>query len=87
MNKKKDFIVVTVRSFIPPAEPVAGYDLGKAFKMKLPTGTTLQELAQNILSKNVNQMGIMAVNSRLAAPEMILSDGDQVDLYALFEGG
>jgi hypothetical protein len=35
----------------------------------------------------MNQMGIMAVNGQIASDNVILSQGDKVDLYPLLDGG
>ncbi len=81
------FITVTVRSFISPRESVEGYELGRPFQIELPRGITLGELAERILSKNINQLGMMAVNGGVAKQNLVLSQGDRIDLYALIDGG
>jgi hypothetical protein len=55
--------------------------------MELPRGMTVGGLAQKILGKNINQLGISAVNGRLAKEILILSGEDKVDFFALIEGG
>lgn len=85
--KKDDSLMVTVRSFIPPHPHTEGYELGKPFAFELPKGMTLGELAEKILSKNINQMGIMAVNGKVAGKDQVLSPGDKIDFYALIDGG
>lgn len=87
MTGKSDFITVTVRSFIFPYEPLEDFDLGKPFKMKIRPNTTLEELTHKILLQNVNQIGIMAVNGKVAKEDTTLAQGDKVDLYALLAGG
>lgn len=87
MMKNQDKISVTVRSFIPPHEFVKGYELGRPFKIELPRGMTLGGLAQRIFGKNINQLGISAVNGELAKENLVLSEEDKIDFYALIEGG
>ena len=87
MMKPKDIITVTVRSFIPPQERVEGYELGRPFKIEMPGGITLEGLAQRILAKNINQLGIMAVNGEVAKGSLVLAPGDKIDLYAFLDGG
>ena len=87
MMENKDIITVTVRSFIPPQESVKGYELGRPFKIEMPRGITLEGLAQRILSKNINQLGIMAVNGEVSQKNLVLAPGDKIDLYALLDGG
>lgn len=55
--------------------------------MKIRPNTTLEELTHKILLQNVNQIGIMAVNGKVAKEDTTLAQGDKVDLYALLAGG
>ncbi len=85
--KNRDSITVTVRAFIPPPRSEGQYELGKAFTIELSRGVTLGELAQKILARNINQLGLMAVNGVVAKENLILSPGDRIDLYVLIDGG
>ena len=85
--KNDDKISVTVRSFIPPHEPLGGYELGRPFRMDLPRGTTLGELARKILGNNINQLGLSAVNGQMAKENLVLAGEDRIDFFALIEGG
>ena len=85
--ENKDSITVMVRSFIPRQEFLEGYELGRPFKIELPRGMTLGGLAQRIFGKNINQLGISAVNGQLAKENLVLAPGDKIDLYALLDGG
>ena len=85
--RNQDKISITVRSFIPPPEVFEGYELGRPFKMELPRGMTLGGLAQKILGKNINQLGISAVNGQLAKENLVLSGEEKIDFFALIEGG
>ena len=85
--KNQDKIFIIIRSFIPPHESLEGYELGRPFKMELPRGMTVGGLAQKILGKNINQLGISAVNGQLAKENLILSGEDKIDFFALIEGG
>jgi len=85
--KNGDKISVTLRSFIPPHESPGGYELGRPFRMELPRGTTLGELARKILGDNINQLGLSAVNGRLAKEDLVLAEEDGIDFFALIEGG
>jgi hypothetical protein len=87
MMRNPGKISITVRSFIPPHESLKGYELGRPFKMELPRGLTLGGLAQKILGKNIDQLGISAVNGQLAKENLILSGEDKIDFFALIEGG
>jgi len=84
---QEDSIPLTIRSFLFPDEAIAGFQLGEPFAMKLPTGTTVQELTDNIYFKKSDQIGVTAVNGRLAPPETVLMPGDAIDFYPLLDGG
>ena len=85
--KNPDKISVKVRSFIPTQEFLEGYELGRPFRMEMSRGTTLGELAQKIIGRNMNQLGISAVNGQLAKVNLLLADEDKIDFFALIEGG
>jgi hypothetical protein len=87
MNNDKELITVTIKSFLPPNEPVEGFQIGESFKFRLPQNTPLSELIQKIFSKKMNQVGLIAVNGQIASENVILSHGDKIDLYALLDGG
>jgi hypothetical protein len=84
---QSDSITLTIRSFLFPDEPIAGFQPGEAFTMKLPVGTTLEELTGRIFFKKFDQIGVTAVNGKLAAAETILLPGDAIDFYPLLDGG
>lgn len=87
MLNDKDLITVTIKSFIPPNESMDSFQPGEPFKFHLPQNTTLEELIRKIFSKNLNQIGIMAVNGQIASNTVVLSQGDKIDLYGLLDGG
>ena len=83
----KELMMVTIRSFVPLDESMDRFEPGKPFDFHLPRNTTLGELVKNWFSSKMNQMGIMAVNGQIASDNVILSQGDKVDLYPLLDGG
>jgi molybdopterin converting factor small subunit len=87
VNEKSDFITITITSLVKLNAPIEGFDLGKPFKINLPQNTLLGELIKKIFSKNVNQIGMMVVNGKIAGNNLVLSHGDEVDLYELLGGG
>ena len=86
MNQE-DSITVTIRSFLAPDEPIAGFRLGESFAMRVPGGTTLGGLTRRIFHKKFDQIGVLAVGGKLASPETLLLPGDSIDVYPLLEGG
>ena len=86
MNQE-DSITVTIRSFISPDEPIAGFRPGESFTMNVPGGITLGGLTRRIYHKKFDQIGVMAVRGKLASEETMLLPGDSIDFYPLLEGG
>ena len=86
-TKRDDSITVTVRSFVPALHPPAGYVFGEPFQLQLPRGITAKELAEGILARNIDRLGITAINGKAAPGHAVLFQGDRVDLFALIEGG
>ncbi len=84
---QEDSITLTIRSFITPDEPIAGFNPGESFTLDLPGGITLEELIGKLFYKKFDQIGVMAVNGKLASEETRLSPGDSIDFYPLLEGG
>ncbi len=84
---QEDSITVTIRSFVFPDEPVAGFRLGETFAVKVPGGTTLGGLTRRLYHTKGDQIGVMAVGGKLASEETLLLPGDLIDIYPLLEGG
>jgi hypothetical protein len=55
--------------------------------MDVPVGTTMAELTGRIFFKKFDQIGVMAVNGKLASPETLLFSEDAIDFYPLLDGG
>jgi hypothetical protein len=87
MMNGKDLMLVTIRSFIPLNKSVDSFQPGKPFDFYLERNTTLGELVKELFPNNENQIGIMAVNGQIASENVVLSQGDKIDLYALLDGG
>lgn len=84
---QQDSITVTIRSFLSPDEPIAGFRPGESFTLNVPGGTTLRELTRRIYQEKIDQIGVMAVRGKLASEETLLLPGDSIDFYPLLEGG
>jgi hypothetical protein len=84
---QENSITVTIRSFLAPDEPIAGFRLGESSPMNVPGGITLGGLTRRIYHKKSDQIGVMAVNGKLASEETMLLPGDSIDVYPLLEGG
>ena len=87
MSGNCNMITVMVKSFIPPCKPMNNFRVGEPFEMTIPERFTVGELATSLLSENINQIGIFAVNGKHANEDAVLSQGDRVNLYALLDGG
>jgi hypothetical protein len=80
-------ISVAVRSFVTPPQRVDGFELGKRFPFRLSDRATLGELVRRVLGERSDEVGVMAVNGRVAKEDIALSEGDEIDLHALLDGG
>ena len=84
---RQDSTTITIRSFIYPDEPVVGFRPGEPFSMTFPDATTLGALIRKLFYKQLDQIGVMAVNGKLASGKTILSQRDLIAVYPLLEGG
>lgn len=84
---KSHTITITVRSFITPDEPIAGFQPGEPLSLNVPDGTTMEKLTARIYYQKFDQIGVMAVNGKLASAETVLLPGDLIDFYPLLDGG
>ncbi|MCL6477267.1 MAG: MoaD/ThiS family protein [Peptococcaceae bacterium] len=87
MDLQSGFITVTLRSHVTPSACIEGLELGKKMQIRLAADTTVRELAQKFFSQNMNHIGFIAVNGKIAAENTILQEGDAVDIYSLISGG
>jgi len=78
---------VTIKSFVPPNESIEGFHLGEPLTMDLVDDVTVGDVIQRIFAKYMKQIGIIAVNGKIAYETTALSEGDRIDLYPLLEGG
>ena len=87
MDQRDDRIIIHLRSFIAPNHPLKDFRPGILCPVYIPRRTTLGEFVTHFFSKRAKQIGLTAVNGRVADEQTILSDGDQVDVYELLGGG
>ena len=85
--EQSDSVTLTVRSFLFPDEPQAGFEPGRPFTLNVPLGTTVEQLLARLYLKKSDQIGVTALNGKLASGETILSSGDAIDFYPLLDGG
>ncbi len=84
---RRNTLTITVRSFVPPDEPIAEFQPEEAFRMQVHEGITLDELIASFFSHATGQIGVMAVNGVLASEDTVLSSGDSIEFFPLLEGG
>jgi sulfur carrier protein ThiS len=63
------------------------HSLVDQLQLDLPSGTTLAELLDDLKIELSADALLMAVNGRMAGPERVLEDGDQVNLMPAISGG
>ena len=57
------------------------------FHLRVSPGTHLEKLLERIFADRVNQIGMVAVNGKLAEGKMPLMDGDRVDVFEILGDG
>jgi molybdopterin converting factor small subunit len=87
MSEDTVSISVVVRSFVTPPQHVEGFEHGKRFPYLMSERTTLGELVRSILGEKADEVGVMAVNGHIAKEDLVLSEGDVIDLHEQLAGG
>jgi molybdopterin converting factor small subunit len=86
-KSEKETISITIRCYIPLKETSNPFKLGEMFSQQYPKETTLKDLIGHLFGDSA-AVGLIAVNKKLAEKmEIILKEGDQVDIFPLLEGG
>jgi hypothetical protein len=84
---QNNFITVTLRSHVPPSAYVNNFEFGKPFQIRVECNTTLKEFLQKLFVENMNNIGLIAVNGKLARENRTLLEGDVIFVYSLAGGG
>jgi len=79
-------ITVKIKSYVTPSEYFEGFEPGKPFQLKLFANTALEELIQQMFSKNKHHIGFKVVNGKVVKNK-VLSDGDSIEIHRLMGGG
>ena len=80
-------ISITFRSFVLPPDAKDDYALGKPISLRLPPGTEVGKIIDRIFAERVNQIGMVVINGKAAEKNILLAEGDRVDVYELLGGG
>jgi sulfur carrier protein ThiS len=84
---KEDSIGITLRSFVLPPGSGDDFPLGHPVSLRVPQGTSVKKLLEKIFAERRNQVGLVAINGRVAEGKTLLADGDRVDVFELLGGG
>lgn len=86
-SSEKETISITIRCYVPLQKSSNPFELGEVFSQQYPKETTLKDLIGHLLGDSA-KVGLIAVNRKLAEKmEIILKEGDHVDIFPLLEGG
>lgn len=85
-NRTK-FIRLSFKSYVSPIETIEGFGIGKKCQHEVAANTTLGKFVMKLFSQNIESIGLVAVNGRIASEDRILLEGDQVDIYGFMTGG
>jgi len=83
----KKQISITFRSFVLPPDGKDDYPLEKPISLRLPPGTEVGKIIDRIFAEKVNQIGMVVINGKAAEKNILLAEGDRVDVYELLGGG
>ena len=87
MDEKDSSITITLRSFILPPDSKDDFPIGRPFPLRVSPGTPVEKLMKKIFAGKADHIGMVAINGKVAAGEVLLADGDSVDVYELLGGG
>lgn len=83
----KKLITVVLRSHINPSPNLEGFSIGKKMQVKLPYDMCLDEFLKTFFHENLNEIGLIAINSRMVNSRRTLSEGDFIDIFSRIAGG
>ena len=87
MEDQEDSIAIPLRSFVLPPDLVDDFPLGQPLALRVSPGISVEKLMKKIFADRANQIGMVAVNGRVAEGKVPLMDGDQVDVFEILGGG
>ena len=87
MEGKENSIEITLRSFVLPPDSQDDFPIGKPLPLRVSPGTPVGKLLEKIFAERVNRIGMVAINGKVVEGEVLLADGDRVDVYELLGGG
>ena len=79
-------IFIIFRSFVLPPDAKDDYLPGKPISLRLPAGTEVGKIIDRIFAEKVNHIGMVVINGKVAERNIVLAEGDRVDVYALLSG-
>jgi hypothetical protein len=87
MDEKDHSLAITLRSFVLPPDSEDDFPLGKPLPFRVCPGTPVGKLMERIFARKVDQIGMVVINGKVAEGDVLLADGDRVDVYELLGGG
>ena len=87
MDEEDQSIAITLRSFVLPPDSQDDFPLGKPLPLRVCPGTPVGKLMERIFARKADQIGMVVINGKVAEGDVLLADGDRVDVYELFGGG
>jgi sulfur carrier protein ThiS len=87
MAEKDDSITITLRSYVLPPGSEDDFPLGQPLPFGVSPGTRVGQLLEKLFGERANQVGMVVINGKMAKAEMLLTDGDRVDVFEILGGG
>ena len=87
MGEIDDSIAITLRSYVLPPGSEDDFPLGQPLPLRVPPGTPVEKLLEEIFVERTNQVGMVVINGKVAQGRTPLADGDRVDVFEILGGG
>ncbi len=82
-----DSMTITLRSFVLPPGHDDDFPVGQPLPFHVSPGISLEKLLEDLFAERVNRIGMVTVNGKKAVGDVVLKEGDRVDVYELLGGG
>lgn len=85
MDEKK--VCIIMRSFVLPPESGDDFPFGKPLPVQVPSGTSVGKFLEKTFGRRKDYIGMVVVNGTIAGGDVLLQEGDRVDIHEILGGG
>ncbi len=87
MDEKEKSIHIIMRSYVLPPESGDDFPLGKSLPVQVHAGTSVGKFLEDIFGGRKDYIGMVVVNGTIAKENVLLREGDRVDIHEILGGG